>query len=79
MLLASWPIPSRDCLTGRQLGSLKALIQNCHLIFELAYQLPLALADSSFASSSRVVDGALGAELLAAFKALVENPVRMLV
>lgn len=27
----------------------------------------------------RVVDGALGAELLAAFKALVENPVRMLV
>lgn len=27
----------------------------------------------------RVVDGALGAELLAAFKALIENPVRMLV
>ena len=27
----------------------------------------------------RVVDGALGAELLAAFKALLENPVRMLV
>jgi pyruvate dehydrogenase E2 component (dihydrolipoamide acetyltransferase) len=27
----------------------------------------------------RVVDGALGAELLAAFKALVESPVRMLV
>jgi len=27
----------------------------------------------------RVVDGALGAELLAAFKALIESPVRMLV
>ena len=27
----------------------------------------------------RVVDGALGAELLGAFKALIENPVRMLV
>jgi len=27
----------------------------------------------------RVVDGALGAELLAAFKALIEDPVRMLV
>jgi pyruvate dehydrogenase E2 component (dihydrolipoamide acetyltransferase) len=27
----------------------------------------------------RVVDGALGAELLAAFKALIENPVMMLV
>jgi pyruvate dehydrogenase E2 component (dihydrolipoyllysine-residue acetyltransferase) len=27
----------------------------------------------------RVVDGALGAQLLAAFKALIENPVRMLV
>jgi pyruvate dehydrogenase E2 component (dihydrolipoamide acetyltransferase) len=27
----------------------------------------------------RVVDGALGAELLAAFKGLMESPVRMLV
>ena len=27
----------------------------------------------------RVIDGALGAELLAAFKALIESPVRMLV
>ena len=27
----------------------------------------------------RVVDGALGAELLAAFKSLIESPVRMLV
>jgi pyruvate dehydrogenase E2 component (dihydrolipoamide acetyltransferase) len=27
----------------------------------------------------RVVDGALGADLLAAFKTLMENPVRMLV
>jgi pyruvate dehydrogenase E2 component (dihydrolipoamide acetyltransferase) len=27
----------------------------------------------------RVVDGALGAELLAAFKTLIESPVRMLV
>jgi pyruvate dehydrogenase E2 component (dihydrolipoamide acetyltransferase) len=50
---------------------------------------PVEAADGSVAFASfmtvtlscdhRVVDGALGAELLAAFRALIENPVRMLV
>jgi pyruvate dehydrogenase E2 component (dihydrolipoamide acetyltransferase) len=54
-----------------------------------AQRRPLEAADGSvkFASvmtvtlscDHRVVDGALGAELLAAFRALIENPVRMLV
>ena len=33
----------------------------------------------TFSTDHRAVDGALGAELLAAFKALIENPVSMLV
>jgi pyruvate dehydrogenase E2 component (dihydrolipoamide acetyltransferase) len=40
---------------------------------------PRSKLRTAASSDHRVVDGALGAELLAAFKALIENPVTFLV
>jgi pyruvate dehydrogenase E2 component (dihydrolipoamide acetyltransferase) len=37
------------------------------------------MLSATLSCDHRVIDGALGAELLAAFKALVETPVSMLV
>ena len=53
-------------------GEERAIVKNGKI--EAAMMMSVTLS-----CDHRVVDGALGAELLAAFKALIENPVMMLV
>jgi pyruvate dehydrogenase E2 component (dihydrolipoamide acetyltransferase) len=53
-------------------GEQRAVVKNGHLAVATVMTV-------TFSTDHRAVDGALGAELIAAFKALIENPVGMLV
>ncbi len=64
--------PPQACILAIGAGEQRAVVENGQIV-------PATVMDVTLSSDHRVVDGAVGAEFLQAFKAYIERPVMMLV